>query len=247
MQTTMNKLSYSRWPWFMLVARLVLFVVIQALFALVFLLAGYARAWENSANWWPVVVTIANLICITLLIWLFKREGKGFWHIFHIQKEYFKSDILVLLGTLIVLGPVSFLPNMWLGGLLFGDPQLTLDFILRPLPFWAVNASIFLFPVSQGMAELATYFSYAMPKLEMQGVQRWLAVTVPSLFLAFQHIGAPLLFDTRYLAWRGLMFLPFAFLVGVIMHWRPRMLPYLAVIHVLMDMAFAVMLLNVAY
>jgi len=243
----MNKLSYSRWPWFMLVARLVLFVVIQALFALGFVLTGSSQAWENSANWWPVVVTFANLTCITLLIWLFRREGKRFWNIFQIPKEHIKSDSLVLLGTLIVLGPVSYLPNIWLSGLLFGDPQRTLDFIVRPLPLWAVYASIFLFPVTKGMAELATYFTYVMPKLEMQGIQRWLAVTVPSLFLAFQHIGIPLLFDTRYLAWRGLMFLPFAFLAGIIMHWRPRMLPYLAIIHVIMDMAFATMLLELAY
>ena len=247
MQTTMNKLSYSRWPWFMLIVRLGLFISIQSLFALVFLLAGYSRAWENSANWWPFVVTIANFICISLLIWLFKREGKRFWDIFHIQRESIKSDILALFGILIILGPVSYLPNVWLGKFLFGDPQRTLDFIVRPLPLWAVYASIFLFPVTQGIAELATYFSYVMPKLEMEGMQPWLAVTVPSLFLSFQHIGVPLLFDSRCLIWRGLMFLPFAFLAGIIMHWRPRMLPYLAIIHVIMDMAFATMLLELAY
>lgn len=243
----MKKLSYSRWPWIMLVARLVLFVVIQALFALGFALTESLPAWENSANWWPFVVTITNFVCIALLIWLFKQEGKRFWDIFHIQKEHIRSDILALFGILIILGPVSYLPNVWLGKLLFGDPQRTLDFIVRPLPLWAAYASIFLFPVTQGMAELVTYFSYVMPKLEMQGMQRWLAVTIASLFLAFQHIGVPLLFDAGYLVWRGLMFLPFAFLAGIIMHWRPRMLPYLASIHVIMDMAFATMLLNVAY
>jgi hypothetical protein len=245
MEHSMKKTTAA--PWLMLVARLTLFVGIQSLFALVFWLTGFLPAWENSANWWPFVVTLANFICIVLLIQLFKRDGKRFWNIFHIQKEYIKSDSLVLLGTLFVLGPVSYLPNIWLGGLLFGDPQRTLDFILRPLPLWAVYASIILFPVTQGVAELATYFSYVMPELKLQGMQGWLAVSVPSLFLAFQHIGVPLLFDARYLAWRGLMFLPFAFLVGIIMHWRPRMLPYLAVIHVLMDMAFAIMLLSVAH
>ena len=233
--------------WFMLVARLTLFVGIQSLLALVFWLTGFLPAWENSANWWPVVITLTNFICITLLIWLFKRQGKRFWDVFHIQKEHIKSDSLALLGILVVLGPVSYLPNMWLGGLFFGDPQRTLDFILRPLPLWAVYASIILFPVTQGMAELATYFSFVMPEFKLQGMQGWLAVSVASLFLAFQHIGAPLLFDARYLAWRGLMFLPFAFLAGIIMQWRPRMLPYLAIIHVIMDMAFATMLLDVAY
>jgi hypothetical protein len=86
-----------------------------------------------------------------------------------------------------------------------------------------------------------------MPKLEAQGTTRWLAVSLASLMLAFQHIAIPFLFNSRYIVWRGLMFIPFAFLAGIVMRWRPRMLPYLAIIHVLMDMFFATMFLNVAY
>jgi hypothetical protein len=243
----MTTQSSSRWPWLMLVSRISLFIGVQALFALGFLLASSSNAWENSANWWPFVVTITNFICVALLVRLFKQEGKYFWDIFRIQKEHVKSDLLALLGILVILGPVSYLPNVWLGGLLFGDPQRTLDLLVRPLPLWAVYASILLFPVSQGLAELATYFAYVMPKLESQGMHRWLAVSVTSLFLAFQHIAVPLLFNTRFIVWRGLMFIPFAFLVGIVMRWRPRLFPYLAIIHVLMDMSFAAMLLGVAY
>jgi len=36
------------------------------------------------------------------------------------------------------------------------------------------------------------------------------------------------------------MFLPFAFLVGLVLKWRPRLLPYLAVVHVLIDEATSV-------
>jgi hypothetical protein len=62
-----------------------------------------------------------------------------------------------------------------------------------------------------------------------------------------QHLTAPLLFDARYLLWRALMFLPFAVWVGLVLRWRPRLLPYLAAVHVLMDFATALMLLPVAY
>jgi hypothetical protein len=57
----------------------------------------------------------------------------------------------------------------------------------------------------------------------------------------------PLVFDLRFMAWRSLMFLPFALLVAVVLHWRPRLLPYLAIVHVLMDLSFATMFLSVAY
>ena len=151
--------SSSRWPWIMLFSRISLFIGIQALFALGFWLAGSSAAWVNAANWWPFVVTIANFICVFLLIRLFNLEGKRFWDIFRIQKEHLKSDLLALLGILIILGPVAFLPNVWLGGSLFGDPQIPLYMMLRPLPLWAAYASIILFPVTQGLAELSTYFS----------------------------------------------------------------------------------------
>lgn len=237
----------SRWPWIMLISRLSLFIGIQAFFALGFWLAGSSNAWETSANWWPLVVSIANGINIALLVWLFKREGKRFWDIFRIQKEYIKSDMLALTGLLVLIGPFSYLPNIWLGGLMFGDPQRALDFLLRPLPLWAVYLSMILFPVTQGLIELANYFIYAMPRLEGQGIAGWLAVSLAALFLSLQHIAVPFLFDTQYLIWRGLMFIPFALLAGIVLRWRPRLLPYMAFIHALMDMLFAAMLLSVAY
>ena len=39
------------------------------------------------------------------------------------------------------------------------------------------------------------------------------------------------------------MFLPFAVLVALVMRARPRLMPYIAVIHVLMDLSVAVMFL----
>jgi hypothetical protein len=243
----METKTFSLWPWMMLIARLVLFMSIQAVFALGFLLAGFSNAWEAAANWWPFVVTIANLICIALLSWLFKQDGKRYWDIFRIPKEHIKSDLLVLFVLLIFLGPVSYLPNILLGRLLFDDPQQTLDLMIRPLPMWAVYASLLLFPVTQGLAELPTYFAYTMPKLEFQGVPAWLAVSLASLFLALQHIAVPFLFNFHFILWRALMFVPFALTVGIVLHWRSRLLPYMAIIHVLMDLSFAAMLLGVAY
>lgn len=243
----MTTRSSHFWPWFMLISRIGLFIGIQAIFALGFFLAGSVSAWENSASWWPFVVTITNFICVVLMVQLFNQDGKSFWNIFRLDKEHIKSDLLVFVGLLILVGPVSYLPNVLLGGYLFGDPLRALDLLLRPLPLWAAYASIFMFPVTQGLAELSTYFGYVMPKLESQGLHRWLAITIPSFMLGIQHIGVPFLFHPSYLVWRGLMFIPFAFLLGIVLHWRPRLLPYLATVHVLMDMSFAVMLLGVAY
>ena len=71
-------------------------------------------------------------------------------------------------------------------------------------------------------AEIPTYFGFVMPRFEAQGMRPWVALALPALLLSLQHAAVPLLFDVRYMLWRGLMFLPFAFLVGIVVYWRPR-------------------------
>lgn len=233
-------------PWLMLGSRLASFIAIQSLFALGYYLAGSASAWEQGANWWPIVVFVANLVGIFLLTRLFRSEGCRYWDIFRLDRQHLKSDLLALLGLMVLLGPVSYLPNVLLGGLLFGSPEATLDLIVRPLPMWGVVASILVFPITQGLVELPTYFLYVLPRLKARGMAAWLAVTVASLGLAVQHVGVPLLLDWRFITWRALMFIPFALLSGIVLNWRPRLMPYMAVIHFLMDLGFAFMFLPAA-
>ena len=240
-------MSPYRSAWLMLFSRFILFAGIQALLAFAIYLAGSENAWGASAAWWPLTVTITNLICVALLIRLFRAEGKSYWDIFRIERKHVLGDLLVMLGLFIIAGPVSYFPNPMLSTALFGDPQKVLPFIVRPLPLWVVYASILLFPITQGLAELPTYFGYVMPRFESNGMRPWLAITLPSLMLSFQHIAVPLLFDVRYILWRGLMFIPFAFFAGIVLHWRPRFLPYMVIVHVLMDMSFVAMLLGAAY
>jgi hypothetical protein len=233
-------------PWLMLFSRLALFLAVQSLFALAFLLAGAEQPWNQAANWWLLTVTLADAICLVLLMRIFNAEGKRFWDLFRIQRATLKGDLLLLLAVTLLAAPVSYFPNVWLGQALFGDSAATLDLLVRPMPLSAVYVLLVLFPVAQGLTELPTYFGYVMPRFRAQGMNKWLAIALPASMLGLQHIAAPLLLDMRFVAWRGGMYLPFAFLVGAVLYWRPRLLPYLVAIHVLMDLSFAAMFLNAA-
>ena len=243
----MNSTVSSPASWIMLVFRTLAFISIQALFALGFRLSHGGQSWQQAADFWPFVVVITNLLCLSILVRLFKRQGRRYWHIFKIEKSYLKNDLLVMLLVMLASTLLSMLPNMLLAQALFGDPQAALDFMLRPLPLWAALASLLLFPLTQGLAEIPTYFSYVMPAFRQRGMPAWLAVGLPAVFLSVQHIGIPFILHPRYFLLRALMFLPFAIFLGLLMHWRPRLLPYLAIMHVLMDASMAVMLLGVAY
>ena len=74
-------------PWLMLFSRLILFACVQAIFALGFYLAGSKNAWETSANWWPIIVAIANLVTVVILVRSFRDEGKRYLDIFRFDRH----------------------------------------------------------------------------------------------------------------------------------------------------------------
>lgn len=232
-------------PWLMLGLRSLLFLAFQALIALIFLPRNASTSWNASATWWPFAIIFTDLACLGLLIRFYQQEGKRFWDVFRIERQFVKQDLLFLLGFLVIAGPLGYLPNILSARWLFGDPQIALNLLVRPLPVWAAIVSFALFPLSQGLVEIPTYMLYSLPRLESQGLHPWLAVVLAGFFLSAQHMFAPFLPDSRFIIYRFVMFLPFAVLIALVMRARPRLMPYMAVIHALMDMSVAVMFLLV--
>jgi len=240
-----NNSRSTRWPWLMLVIRSLLFLAWQALIALIYFLIGSSQAWEASAAWWTVTAMLTNLVCIWLLVRLFRDEGLRYWDLFRFQRETIKGDLLVMLLVMVVSAPVAALPNVLLAQSLFGSAEAVMPLFFRPLPLWAILPTLVLFPLTIALAELPTYFGYVMPRLEKQ-VGLGLGVLLPALGLAFQHVTLPLVFDGGFMLWRLLMFIPFALLVAIVLRWRPRLLPYLVIFHGLMDLYAAWTVLSVS-
>lgn len=242
----MTSIRQSQRPWVMIVIRSLLFLAFQALIALTFLSSGSLTAWSDSAAWWPITASLGSLVTIALLIGLYHQEGRRYWDLFNFQRETLGIDVMTSLGILVITIPVAMLPNILLARGLFGDQQIALDLLIRPLPTWAVALCLTLFPISIALSELPNYFAYALPRLEAQTKRPWLAIGLTSFWLAAQHICLPFLPDTRFMIWRLLMFLPFAILLGVILRWRSRLLPYLVIIHGVMDFSTALLVLFVS-
>jgi membrane protease YdiL (CAAX protease family) len=226
----------TRWPWIMLFSRTLLFLGWQAIIALIYLLLGSASAWTAAAAWWPLTATLTNIVCLILLSKLFQREGRSYRDLLRIRRDTLKSDLLLLFGMLIISGPISYLPNPITAQWLFGNAEAPLALFVQPLPAIAAVILMVAFPISNGLAELPTYFGYVQPRLVPQ-IGRVAAVVITGLMLAFQHATLPLLFDARFIVWRLLMFVPFGLLVAVMLRWRPQLLPYMVVVHMLMDLS----------
>jgi hypothetical protein len=245
MQTLMLN-STSRWPWIMMVLRTILFATFQAAIAGVFLIQDVPAAWDTSAGWWPITASLGSLVTIALLVWLYHQEGRRYWNLLRFRRETLGTDVLTSLGILVITIPVAMLPNVLLARGLFGDQQIALDLLIRPLPMWAVALSLTIFPISIALSELPNYFGYVLPRLEAQTKRPWLAVGLTSFWLAAQHVCLPFLPDARFMIWRLVMFLPFAILLGVTLRWRSRLLPYLVIIHGLLDFSTALLVLFIS-
>lgn len=224
-------------PLVMLAARTLLFAACQAVIALILALGGAANPWQASAAWWPATVVASNIITFGLLRGLTRREGLRVADLFNGQRGHFWRDLLAGAGLLLVGGPLGYLPGPLLSQALWGDQQAGSAFFILPLPAGAAIIFGALLPISIAFVELPTYFGYCMPRLQALRGQRWPGLLAAALALAAQHMAMPLIFDGRFLAWRLLMFLPFALFLGLLLTWRPRLLPYLLVVHGLMDLS----------
>lgn len=223
----------------MLFARPVLFAAWQFAFALAIAWRGAPDPWGASIAWWPWSGILTSLVILILLAWLFHSEGGNLLDLYRIDLQHIKSDLWVILGFFIIAGPIGFFPNLVFGNLFFGSVQVASKMMFLRLPVWAAASALVLFPITIALTELPTYFGYSMPRIKALSGKGWLAVCLavglPAIFLAAQHMALPLIFDPRFLAWRFFMFLPFALLVGAMLYWRPRLMPYLIIIHILID------------
>jgi len=234
-------------PWFMIIIRSLMFLTFQALISSIFFINGSRTPCDDSAAWWMITVSLTDLVCLASLVCFYDQENYRFFNFFRLDRDNLKRDLVFMLGFIAVASLISFFPNILSAKWLFGDIEIALDMLIRPLPAWAAITGFVSFPVLQGMVEIPLYTLYALPRLEKQGLKPWLAVTVISAFLSAQHIFVPFLPDARFIIYRLVMFLPFAVLIVITMRLRPRLMPYIAIMHMLMDMSAAVMFFKLIY
>lgn len=145
-----------------------------------------------------------------------------------------------MLSILLVLVP-SFIISNWF----WGNGTYYHEILFQPIPVYMIYFLLVAFPISIGFAELATYFGYIMPRLKQRMNNGWLAVLLPIVFLSIQHFALPLVFDSKFIMFRALMYLPLSIMLGIALNKRPTLLPYLSVLHVLLDAMTVTMLTQV--
>jgi len=229
--------------WGMLLLRPVLAVAFQATVALAFVAGGSSDPWRAAADWWLAWFAGVSVVNLYVLRWLLHREGSRLRDLYRLDRISGKGDLRWVALALLVAGPIAMLPNLLIGQALWGSSQAGADLSFRAIPVIAAAVLVVAFPVIHAAAELPTYFGYVMPRLRVAHGWQWRALAVTGTVLALQHVALPLLFDWRFVAWRALMFLPFALWMGFVILRRPTTLPYLVVAHALLDVSLPLLVL----
>ncbi|WP_066319090.1 CPBP family glutamic-type intramembrane protease [Bacillus sp. FJAT-29814] len=218
--------------WFVLMMRTVFFLVFGLVMIAVFNGFGAGDAMKEAEKWWPVQAILANIASFLVLKTLLKKEGQSYNSILQFKKGKTGKDIGKGLLYLLISFPFAALGLYGGSYLLLGDIQPPTN-MMQAIPVWAAIIALIVFPLTNALVELPTYFGYAFPRVE----KKWrlaLALVLPALFLSIQHGPLPIVLGGSYIAWRLLAFLPLAFVVGIIFH-RTRNITPLIITHFIMD------------
>ena len=221
-------------PVALLPSRLILFALFQLLVAVIVQMASGVFSYQAAGIYWPYTATAANVATFMILVAAFKREGLSVTSLYRFGKGTAGTDIVTALIVLVVAAPLSVLPNGILASVLFGDPSVPNQWLFGRMPV-ALTYLAVLMPLTIAFAELPLYMGYIMPRLSLRSGNRAAAILTITFFLALQHCALPLIFDVRFILLRFAAFLPLALLFTLVLNWRPRLMPYMMIVHAIMD------------
>jgi hypothetical protein len=220
-------------------SRLVLFLLVQTIIALIL------NSWIRSIRFWPLIATITNVLSIIILIVLLKKEEILFSSLFRFQKVNFRNDIIWFVILLALSVPLAIAPSLVLSNLLWGNTEYYHQVLFQPVNKILLYFLLIAYPVTTGLAELTTYFGYVMPRLKDQLKSPWIVVALPVIAFSVQHCTLPLVFEAKFIFFRGIMYLLFSLVFGYSIYKRPSLLPWLAILQVLIYILPIMMLLSV--
>lgn len=237
----MNKKTeyQTRWIFFVPVIRSVLFII-----AGILLVTSYPMKGANLldvSKWWGLLAIIVNIVTISVLLILIKREGKKFRDLINHNPDRKKSfkEIIIATSLMLLLG----MGGLWGGSfLVYGYMPVTST---QPLPLWGAILVAILLPITIVLAELPLYLGYCAPKIKSITQNDSLSIAYPLFFYALQHSFIPLIFDYKHMLSRFLMFIPLLIMIGIWYYKKKDFLPLL-IGHFVLDLLTGMQILLVS-
>ena len=186
----------------------------SVVFILVFVIGALIAGTDVSgiSNWWTTVVTVVNILTIVLLIMVAKKNGKTYKELINYKKGNTKVRQVVLVTVVVFLVGLT---GMYLAGFLcYGVIPYASPMMIEPVPVVLAVINFLLLPVTTALAEDGLYLGCGVNGFKNKAV----AIGVPAFFYALQHCFIPVIWDTKYIAYRFLSYLP----LTIILCWYYR-------------------------
>lgn len=195
---------------------------------------------DEISNWWSIVATVVNIFTIGLLISVAKKNGKTYWDLINYNKG--QTKVKQLIGITIVVVVVGMVGMNIAGFLCYGVIPYAAPMMIAPIPKVLAILNALLLPVTTAFAEDGLYIG-----LGVNGIKNKVcAIIIPAFFFALQHSFIPVLFDTKYIIYRFLSFLP----LTIILCWyyyKKRNLVPIMVGHAIIDFATVIQIIITSF
>lgn len=211
-------------------------------FLLVFVLGSQIvkKDLNEISNWWSVVATIVNIFTIGLLICVARKNNKTYWDIINYKKGQTKVKQVVGISILIV---VVGMVGMYLAGFLcYGVIPYAAPMMIAPIPKVLAILNAFLLPITTAFAEDGLYLG-----LGVNGIKnKFCAIMIPAFLFALQHSFIPVLFDSKYIIYRFISFLPLTIILCWYYYKKRNPLPIM-IGHAIIDLATVIQIIITSF
>ena len=131
--------------------------------------------------------------------------------------------LLVGMGVMYLAGYICY------GVIPYGAPMM-----IAPIPKALALINLVLLPVTTALAEDGMYLGCGVNSIE----NKLAAILIPAFFFALQHCYIPTLFDSKYMLYRFISFLPLTIILCAYYHKKRNPLPIM-IGHAVIDLATA--------
>lgn len=208
------------------------------MFLLIFILGAHItnNSFSNISNWWSIVASFVNIITITLLILISKKHNNNYLKLINYEKGKTTKKQIISISALILL--VGMLGMYVAGFVCYGVFPYAAPMMIAPIPLWLAVINLFVLPITTAFAEEGLYLGCGVNQIK----NKYAAILIPAFFFAAQHSFIPTLFDTRYIIYRFLSFLPLTIILCWHYYKKRNPLPIL-VGHTIIDIVTAIQIL----
>ena len=208
------------------------------LFILIFVIGSIIvnKELTGISNWWSIVATIVNIVTILILLLVCKKKNISYKKLINYEKGKSTVKQVAIISFIVLLVGTW---GMYLSGfIIYGKFPYAAPMMIAPIPAILAIVNFILLPLTVSFAEDGLYLGCGVNSFK----NKYVAIFVPAFFYALQHCFIPTLFDTKYIIYRFLSFLP----LTIILCWyyQNKKNPVPVIIgHALIEVASVVLIL----